>query len=230
MTRLSRREAVKAKGLCSRVGSFRKAQIKRYKVERSRNKGTWTEAQFTQRIVSHLRVLTREWLPSKQPMKDGSNSRMTATCELCLVEKNKTYEGSFRGAPKRKTNFNADHELTAVPLVETCSISLEDYLNALNSNVDPLTLFVAKVNWGIRVDRMFAETGWQLLCKDCHKRKTEIENRFRKEGKERLSSGESVIEVTVDINKKCQEELDLLVEEVRNEKDKEVVETEDGEK
>lgn len=200
------------------VGSVRKNHTTRYNVHRARNGGTWTDAQFTQKIVSHLRVLTREWIPSRKPMKDHSNSRTTATCEMCLLEKPKTYEGMFRGLPKRKTNFNADHELTAVPLVETNSISLEEYMKALSEGVDPSTLFHSDVNWGIRIERMFAESGWQLLCKDCHKEKTNIENSLRAEGKDRLASGEAIDMVMLSINSKCDVLLAELIKRVRNEK------------
>lgn len=165
-------------------------------VERPRNGGTWTENQFIQKIVSHLRAITREWKPSKLAISKACVSRIQATCNMCKKVKPKMHETLYRGVLARRPAFNADHDTTAVPLFEVTSLTFNDYCNAIENNIDPVTLFKRGVDWNTRIERIFSETGWEALCVDCHKDKTDIENTLRKEGKRLLTQGKmSLVEI-----------------------------------
>lgn len=120
---------------------------KRQLIPRTRNAGTWTEAQFMGRLRSMLRKLSMWWVPKKQAHDAARVRRGRYRCARC---------GGVFG-PK---GIQVDH-------VEPCGSlrCLED-----------LPAFVA---------RLLPEDpgAFEVLCKPCHKAKTDTENAARREAR-----------------------------------------------
>jgi len=116
----------------------KKKAVKKILVERTRNAGTWTEAQFFQSIRSALRQKSRFWKPRTK----------------CLEDHRRPNESSNR---RLKWEFNCDHCKSWFPQTQV-EVHHKVPAGSLNS-YDDLAGFVS---------RLFAEDGWQCLCKECH--------------------------------------------------------------
>ncbi|MDM8548296.1 hypothetical protein QUF61_17530 [Candidatus Venteria ishoeyi] len=127
-------------------------------VEKIRNGGAWTEAEFNSRITSALRKVSSYWKPKQKCLKKANVSRGMYRCEHCKqVVPLKIWgvwkSGKKEGKPRKITNILADH---------------------INPVVDPA---VGNISWDVYIERMFVEEdGYQALCHDCHSKKTKAEN------------------------------------------------------
>lgn len=185
-------------------------------IPRERNNNTWTQSFFVQKIMSHLRVISRGWIPRKLPLKEACVSRGMTLCSLCKKVKPTIISGrNLTGRQENKPNFDSDHLLTVVPVVEITNITLQQYKQALKDGVDPITLFKLGVNWDERIRRLFAEDGWQALCGECHRGKTNIENTLRKEGRSHVKNGVAVTEVYKYVEEKLAERIEIYEHERR---------------
>lgn len=120
----------------------------------SRNAGQWTEAKFRSFVISALRAASRRW-----PVK-------WAVLKAALVGK----------TVNKKTGKIAQHYKC-----NTCNANFpaaDVVVDHINPVVDTMKGFTT---WDEYVERMFVEAdGLQVLCKPCHKDKTEIERKERK--------------------------------------------------
>lgn len=123
------------------------------KVERTRNAGTWTQAEFDSRIISALRQISQYWKPKQQCLREARVSKGIYVCEQCKKRVPSTVSGVYKtgkkkGKPRKIKNIIADH---------------------IDPVVDPN---VGRRSWDEYIDRMFIETGWQAICSSCHKTKS----------------------------------------------------------
>lgn len=126
------------------------------KTKKERNNGKWTEAQFRSWIVSILRKGSMRWGPKGEALRKARVSRGKYLCAGCkkVVPSSKLIEG------KRVKNVFADH---------------------IHPVVDPTEGFTT---WDNFISRLFVEEdGYQILCADCHSKKTEEERLIAKERK-----------------------------------------------
>jgi 5-methylcytosine-specific restriction endonuclease McrA len=121
---------------------------------KSRNGGLWTEAKFRSFVVSTLRAGSRRW-----PVK-------WAVLKAALVGRSvNTKTGKF-AQHYRCTHCRANFPATSVVV---------DHIHPV---VDTMKGFTT---WDEYIERMFVEAeGLQVLCKCCHKEKTAIERKERK--------------------------------------------------
>lgn len=119
-----------------------------------RNGGEWTDARFRSFVTSALRAASRRWPPKYKALKEA-------------------FVGKKVNA---KTGKMAMHY--------ECSACKEQFVAAdvqvdhINPVVDPKTGFTS---WDVFIDRMFCEIdGLQVMCKPCHKVKTDQEKLERK--------------------------------------------------
>lgn len=123
-----------------------------------RNGGAWTEARFRSFIRGGLRSISMRW-PPKNKVKQ--NARVQRGVYLCAGYKTKAHEvpASLPPLPGNKRRINN---------------SVVDHINPV---VDPIRGFVS---WDELIKRLFCEAdGFQLLCHDCHKHKTNDERKER---------------------------------------------------
>lgn len=119
----------------------------------SRNGGEWTEARFKSFITSALRAASRRWPPKFAALKKALVGRKTndKTGKLAQHYRCVTCNKDFVGA-----DVQVDH---------------------IHPVVDPVQGFVS---WDTYIDRMFCELhDLQVLCKPCHKEKTQQEKEAR---------------------------------------------------
>ena len=120
--------------------------------EKTRNSGQWTESKFNTFIRNQLRQATRKWGPINETKKEAQVSRGIYKCAGC--EQNVPV--SIRQGNKRVNNVFVDH---------------------IDPIVDPVEGFTGFDNF---IDRMFCEKdNLQLLCGDCHDKKTLEERALR---------------------------------------------------
>jgi len=116
---------------------------------KTRNSGRWTEAQFTSFIKGNLRRITSKWGPIQDVLKEARVRRGFYICNDCKEEvpaSTKDENG------KRVKNAIVDH---------------------IDPIIDP---DVGWVSWDNTIERMFCEKeGLQVLCYECHKKKTDDE-------------------------------------------------------
>ena len=126
--------------------------------KKTRNGGKWTEARFKSFIINALRGATRKWGPMYQVRK---KARIEHGLYWCAGYKRKKHKvQATLPPPKGKKN--------------RINNSVIDHINPV---VDPETGFI---DWNTLVSRMFVEEdGLQLLCHDCHLRKTKDERKKR---------------------------------------------------
>lgn len=163
------------------IPSVKNGQVKRG--EKTRFDGTWTESQFTSRITDALRDISR-FSPSKNmAVKRQTRPRGCFECEACQtvyskkINQENPYEGltpSERRAKqleekksgvdhrtksrKRTNNFEVDHIMPVTPL---------------NDEFD---------NFHARIYRNFVDSDkFQVLCIECHKKKSDLEDFVRRE-------------------------------------------------
>jgi len=110
-----------------------------------RNAGTWSEARYFQQIRSHLRNAFRYWKPITQCKLDARRPSQS---------ENKRLKWEFQCNKCKEwhpsKNVQVDHRIP-------CG-SLKCY--------DDVVPFIK---------RLTAEEGYELLCKDCHQKKTNKE-------------------------------------------------------
>ena len=137
-------------------------------VKRTRNCEQWTEARYQSFIKSALRAASRKWGPKN---KSKQLARIDRGIYLCAGYKKKPHKvkGTLpppKGKKKRIDNAVVDH---------------------IKPVVDPVTGFVS---WDDVIERMFCELdGFQILCHDCHTRKTADERIIRNENRRSSNDG-----------------------------------------
>jgi 5-methylcytosine-specific restriction endonuclease McrA len=121
---------------------------------KKRNGGEWTDARFRSFVTSALRAASRRWPPKFKALKEAFVGRKTnkKTGKLAMHYKCAKCKKHFVA-----TDVQVDHVLPVV---------------------DPKVGFVG---WDSFIDRIFCEIeNLQVLCKPCHKVKTEEEKAERK--------------------------------------------------
>ena len=108
----------------------------------------WTEARFNSFVKSALRGASRKWKPKNDVLRKARVSRGVYKCAGCGQEVPKT--SVVNG--KKVNNANVDH---------------------IDPIIDPAVGFTT---WDDFVERLFCEEeGLQLLCYECHEKKTNEE-------------------------------------------------------
>jgi len=116
--------------------------------------GQWTEAKFSSFIRNQLRGATRKWAPTSETKKEANRGRGKYKCAACK----QTVGPTIKVGRKRVNNVFVDH---------------------INPIVDPAVGFV---DWDTFINRMFCEKdNLQLLCGDCHDKKSLKERQIAKE-------------------------------------------------
>lgn len=117
--------------------------------KKTRNSNTWTEARYRSFIKSLLRSGSRKWGPKNKALKNAFTTRKT----------------------NKKTGRMAQHF--------ECSHCEKDFpskdvqVDHIEPVINPHTGFVS---WDDTIERMYCEIeGFQVLCKPCHKIKTDEE-------------------------------------------------------
>jgi 5-methylcytosine-specific restriction endonuclease McrA len=121
---------------------------------KSRNGGQWTEARFRSFVISALRAASRRWPVKWSVLKAALVGKTVNAKTGKLAQHYKCNEC--------KANFPAADVVV-------------DHIDPV---VDTMKGFTT---WDDYVDRMFVEAeGLQVLCKQCHKTKTDTERKERK--------------------------------------------------
>lgn len=121
---------------------------------KKRNGGEWTDARFRSFVTSALRAASRRWPPKYKALKEAFVGRKEnkKTGKLAMHYKCAKCKKLFVAA-----DVQVDHVLPVV---------------------DPKVGFIG---WDSFIDRIFCEIeNLQVLCKPCHKVKTEEEKAERK--------------------------------------------------
>ena len=121
---------------------------------KNRNGGEWTDARFRSFVTSALRAASRRWPVKYKALKAAFAGRQVnaKTGKLAM---------HYKCAKCKKLFVAADVQVDHVQPV-----------------VDPKKGFVG---WDVYIDRMFCEIeNLQVLCKPCHKIKTDQEKLERK--------------------------------------------------
>jgi len=121
---------------------------------KERNGGEWTDARFRSFVTSALRAASRRWPVKYKALKAAFTGRQVnaKTGKLAM---------HYKCAKCKKLFVAADVQVDHVQPV-----------------VDPKKGFVG---WDVYIDRMFCEIeNLQVLCKPCHKIKTDQEKLERK--------------------------------------------------
>ena len=113
-------------------------KAKREKLPKTRNAGTWTETTFWSMIRSALRSKSRWWLPRLNALKKARRSSQSS---------NKRLKWEFL-CFKCKDWF-PQTEVEIHHMVEAGSLKKAEDLPGF-------------------VERLFAEEGWECVCKGCH--------------------------------------------------------------
>lgn len=118
--------------------------------EKPYNNGTWTEARFNSFIKGALRALTKRWGPRYTSLKEARIERGVYKCAGYKKRSHKAPK-SIKIGEKRVNNIFVDH-------------------------IDPIIGPEGFTSWDEVIRKMFCEKdGLQILCKDCHDRKTQDE-------------------------------------------------------
>ena len=123
-------------------------------VDKKRNGGEWTDSRFRSFVTSALRAASRRWPPKYKALKEAFVGRKTnkKTGKLAMHYKCAKCKKHFVAA-----DVQVDHVLPVV---------------------DPKVGFVS---WDDFINRIFCEIeNLQVMCKPCHKVKTEEEKLERK--------------------------------------------------
>jgi len=127
-----------------------------------RNGGQWTESRFHSFVKGGLRAISNRWPPKFAVKKAAWVSRGIYMCAGYKIDSHDVPATlpPPPGHKKRINNSVVDHILPVV---------------------DPKKGFIS---WDHLINRLFVEQeGLQLLCADCHARKTADERQIRKENK-----------------------------------------------
>lgn len=128
-----------------------------------KNDGTWTAAKFNSFIKNNLRSATRKWAPIQKCKKKAHVARGLYRCDECKQEVPPTVFDEEKR--KRVKNTFVDHR---IPII------------------DPAVGFVS---WDETIERMFCNSdNLQLLCKECHQRKSREEIEIAKARRARVKS------------------------------------------
>lgn len=122
-------------------------------VEKPRASGSMSEAQYTSFVKGHLRKASRWWKPISETLKKAKVARGHYTCNICneVVTNSKVVDG------KRVKNIFVDHT------------------EAVTDNHEGFT------SWDDFIARLYCEEdNLQLVCSDCHTKKTKEENSVKK--------------------------------------------------
>lgn len=124
-----------------------------------RNNGKWTEAKFHSFVKSGLRGLSRKWPPKYETI-------------------NSAYVGQLINPSSGRM---AKHYTCAMCAGKFVAAKIQvDHINPI---IDPEVGFTS---WDDVVNKMFCEKeNLQVLCKDCHKKKTAEERLLAKQTKEK---------------------------------------------
>ena len=130
--------------------------MKRKTVERTRNSGTMTEAEFKSFVISALRNASRFWKPKQACIKKARVSYNSYRCSQC----NAIWPSKLPPLPWKKRKR---HNITADHIVE----------------IVPKEGFTTYDSW---IERCFVEEeGWQALCWECDQKKTQEHQQERRE-------------------------------------------------
>ena len=134
-------------------------RLKRLHILTSRNNGKWTESKFNSFIKSALRAASSRWPPKYQCL---ANSYTRTGDNPTSGRQAKLYRCADCGGEFSSTNVQVDH---------------------IQPVIDPNVGFI---DWDEVIKRMFCEEdGFQVLCKPCHKIKTDAEKALAKERKKK---------------------------------------------
>lgn len=127
-------------------------------IDRPRNSGNWSEAQYVAFIKSALRGA--RWPPKYEVIKRAKVGYALYRCAICGGIGPPTLPPK-EGNKNRIKNIVADH---------------------IDPVVDPSVGFV---DWNTFIARLFVEVdGFQAVCNSCHTVKTQEENQMRRETRE----------------------------------------------
>lgn len=133
--------------------------------EKTRCSGQWTEARFNSFIKGNLRRCTMKWGPIGECLKLASTRRGFKMCAGCEQEVPVSVKKD--GSRRRVKNVHVDH---------------------IKPIIDPAVGFTT---WDDCINRMFCELdNLQVLCGDCHDKKTEEEKLIAKQRREREKNGQ----------------------------------------
>lgn len=121
---------------------------------KTRCNGQWTEAKYKSFIRGNLRRVTQKWAPIQTTLQKARVERGFYLCAACkeTVPATKKVDG------KRVKNVHVDH---------------------IDPVIDPA---VGWVSWDSLIERMFVEEdGLQVLCDECHTKKTNEEKAIAKQ-------------------------------------------------
>ena len=122
--------------------------------DKKRNGGEWTEARFKSFVTSALRAASRRWPPKYKALKEAFAGRKV----------------------NAKTGKLAMH-YTCVAC-NKLYVATDVQVDHIKPVVDPKKGFVS---WDVYINRMFCEIeDLQVMCKPCHKIKTDQEKLERK--------------------------------------------------
>lgn len=122
--------------------------------DKKRNGGEWTEARFKSFVTSALRAASRRWPPKYKALKEAFAGRKVNV----------------------KTGKLAMHYTCAA--CKKLYVATDVQVDHIKPVVDPKKGFVS---WDSFIDRMFCEIeNLQVMCKPCHKIKTDQEKLERK--------------------------------------------------
>jgi 5-methylcytosine-specific restriction endonuclease McrA len=126
---------------------------------KTRNGNQWTEARFRSFIRSQLRAATMRWGPIATSLKDARVGRGEYLCAEC----EQVVPATIKINGRRTKNVHVDH---------------------IEPIVDPDVGFV---NYDTLIERMFCEAdNLQVLCHECHNKKTDDEKARAKVRRQRL--------------------------------------------
>ena len=122
--------------------------------DKKRNGGEWTEARFKSFVTSALRTASRRWPPKYKALKEAFVGRKL----------------------NAKTGKLAMHYTCAA--CKKLYVATDVQVDHIKPVVDPKKGFVS---WDVYINRMFCEIeDLQVMCKPCHKVKTDSEKLERK--------------------------------------------------
>jgi 5-methylcytosine-specific restriction endonuclease McrA len=131
--------------------------------EKTRCSGQWTEAKFSSFIRNQLRSATRKWAPISITKKKANVERGVYECAECKQHVPPT----IKQGRKRVNNVFVDH---------------------IKPIVDPEVGFT---NFDDYINRMFCEEeNLQLLCGECHDKKSMAERALAAETRKRKKNNE----------------------------------------
>lgn len=122
--------------------------------DKKRNGGEWTDARFRSFVTSALRAASRRWPPKYKALKEAFVGRKL----------------------NAKTGKLAMHYTCAA--CKKLYVATDVQVDHIKPVVDPKKGFVS---WDVYINRMFCEIeDLQVMCKPCHKVKTDSEKLERK--------------------------------------------------